>query len=521
MNLVYTYDKKFRGWFGEKFPLMAGSILGGIMTYFMLLSCDLVNSLDGMWHTSNFVAGNWEISLGRGLLRYWDKLRFGVVSVATNSVITIVIIALCVPVILDLFQIKNKVVSALVAGVIVVNPTVCCTLTYSYHSVNYGIAFFFAVMTVCCIYHIGRKNSFLGIFLGGGMLAVTMATYQPYMGVACVLLLLLVIDMLLKRCDSKSIIRHIITSLISIPVGGVFYWIFTQLMLRRAGMELAGYGGAGSVSVGKILMNLPASLINCYRLFFDFFVSYEMNLPLSMTKLLLIGIGIFFLICVIHQFLRLWRYHIGYGITFLVAVLLLPVGCDFVTIVAVGSGLSQLMTLSLVLAVALIWIIVPGEKTFGYIMKRLYSLLMLLLIWFSLMAVTNDQLALKEGKTATLSLAENMINVLIEEGYFEENPVFAFVGRPAENPLFAQSPAFQNANEYAKFGCFSVTAGNLTRTWSGIFHNYYGMNMNLCGEAQYDALRGSEAVKQMPVFPKEGSIREIDGIIVVKVSEMY
>ena len=47
------------------------------------------------------------------------------------------------------------------------------------------------------------------------------------------------------------------------------------------------------------------------------------------------------------------------------------------------------------------------------------------------------------------------------------------------------------------------------------------MNMNLCSEAQYDALRGSEAVKQMPVFPKEGSIREIDGIIVVKVSEMY
>lgn len=521
MNLLYTYDKKFRGWFREKLPLMAGSILGGIMAYFMLLSCDLVNSLDGMWHTSNFVAGNWEISLGRGLLRYWDKLRFGVVSVPANSIITIIIIAFCVPVILDLFQIKNKVVSALVAGVIIVNPTVCCTLTYSYHSVNYGIAFFFAVMMVCCIYYIGRKNSFWGIFLGGGMLAVTMATYQPYMGVAGVLLLLLVIDMLLKCCDSKSIIRHIVTSLLSIPVGGVFYWIFTQLMLYRAGMALSGYGGAGSVSVGKILKNLPASLANCYGLFYEFFVSYQMDMPLSMTKFLLVGIGLLFVISVIYQFLRLWRHHIGYGITFLIAVLLLPVGCDFVTIVAVGSGLSQLMTMSLLLAVALIWILVPKEKSVGYIMKRLYSILMLLLIWFSLLTVTNDQLALKEGKTATLSLTENMINVLMEEGYFEENPVFAFVGRTAENPLFAQSSAFQNANEYAKFGSFSVSAGNLIRTWSGIFHNYYGMNINLCGEVQYDALRGSEAVKQMPVFPKEGSICEIDGIIVIKVSEMY
>lgn len=521
MDLLYTYDKKLRGWLREKLPLIAGSIFAGVTAYFMLLSCDLVNSLDGMWHTSNFVAGNWEISLGRGLLRYLDKLRFGVVSVPANSILSIAVIAFSLPVILDLFRIKNKGIAALISGVLIINPTVCCTLTYSYHSVNYALAFFFGTMAVCGVYYVGNRNAAAGVLLGGGMLAVTMATYQPYMGVTCILLLLLVIDLLLKRADSRRILRHIVISLASIPVGGIFYWIFTQFMLRRTGMDLAGYGGAGSISVGKILANLPSSLVNCYRLFFEFFVSYRMDMSFSLVGLLLLGVGIWFAISVVYQTIRLWRYHMGYGITFLIAVLLIPVGCNFVTIVAVGSGLSQLMSMSLILCISLIWLIAPGEHAMGFVMKRLYCILMLLLIWFGLMTVTNDQLALKEGKTATLSLTEAMVHTLMEEGCFEENAVFAFVGRPAENPLFSQSEAFQTANDYAKFGCWSVSAGNLIRTWSGIFHNYYGMNINLCGEAQYDALRQSETVKQMPEFPLEGSIQEIDGIVVVKVSEWF
>ena len=521
MDLIYTYDKKFRSWFREYLPLIGGSIVGGIMAYFMLLACDLVNNLDGMWHTSNFVAGNWEISLGRGLLRYWDKLRFGVVSVPLNSILTIAIIALAVPIVLDLFGIKNKIIAALVSAVMIVNPTVCCTLTYSYHSVNYALAFFLGVMAAACVYYIGSKTPVLGILIGGGVLAITMATYQPYMGVTCILLLMLLIDMLLKCHDSKRIIKHVITSLCSIPVGGLFYWLFTQFMLYRTGMELASYGGAGSVSVGKIIMNLPSSFVNCYRLYYDFFISYKMNLPLSLTTLLVLTIAALFVICVACQFIRLLKHHVGYAITFMAAVLLIPVGCDFVTIVAVGSGLSQLMTMSLVLSVALISVLLPQKKLAGFVMKRAYCLVMFLLVWFSLVAVTNDQLALKEGKTATLSLAENMIHTLTEEGYFEEGSVFAFVGRPAENDMFAQSETFRNANIYAQFGCFSTSAGNSIRTWSGIFHNYCGTNINLCGEAQYDALRQNEIVEQMPEFPKEGSIREIDGVIVVKVSELY
>ena len=44
----------------------------GIMVYFMMISENLVNSYDGIWNTSHFIAEAWETSLGRGLLHYYQ-----------------------------------------------------------------------------------------------------------------------------------------------------------------------------------------------------------------------------------------------------------------------------------------------------------------------------------------------------------------------------------------------------------------------------------------------------------------
>ena len=74
------------------------------MTYFMLMSLNLVNDVDGIWHLSNFIAGDWEISLGRGLQRYADRARFGIVSEPFNSIITIFLVATANTVILRKFE---------------------------------------------------------------------------------------------------------------------------------------------------------------------------------------------------------------------------------------------------------------------------------------------------------------------------------------------------------------------------------------------------------------------------------
>ena len=78
------------------------------------MSQNLVNHLDGIWHYSNFVAGDWEISIGRFAQRYFDKFRFGLVSESFNTILSLVLISVAVEWVVDLFEMKNKLICALV-----------------------------------------------------------------------------------------------------------------------------------------------------------------------------------------------------------------------------------------------------------------------------------------------------------------------------------------------------------------------------------------------------------------------
>ena len=85
----------------------------GILVYFMMMSLNLVNDLDGIWHLSNFIAGDWEISLGRGLQRYADRARFGIVSDPFNTMLTLLLISTANAVILMKFEFDNIVFKGL------------------------------------------------------------------------------------------------------------------------------------------------------------------------------------------------------------------------------------------------------------------------------------------------------------------------------------------------------------------------------------------------------------------------
>ena len=124
------------------------AVLTGICVYFSLMSNNLVNNLDGIWHSSNFIAGNWEISLGRGLQRYADRARFGLVTSAWNSIIVFILIGTADSLIIARFRLRDTLFSYLLVFATISNPIVCESLSYCYMSVNFGLAYFFSVLSV-------------------------------------------------------------------------------------------------------------------------------------------------------------------------------------------------------------------------------------------------------------------------------------------------------------------------------------------------------------------------------------
>lgn len=494
----------------------------GVLTYFMMMSLNLVNDLDGLWHLSNFIAGDWEISLGRGLQRYADRARFGIVSDPFNSILTLLLLSTANAVLLKRFPVGGWLRRIVLLMLLTANPVVCESLSYSYMSVNFGSAYLFSVLSFAVIREfkswkqILTRGSISGLFLG-----ISMAFYQAYLCVASILIVITLLRILCDETDLKKAFRYALSGGYSFLCGGVIYYAITQALLFRAGISLASYRGAASITPLLMVQQLPHSVKNCYLDFFAHYWEKKAFSDLEFIDVVLLGLSAFYLAAVLIRFIELFKRNKGSAFLFIVLVLLLPAACCSVLLVAAGNRTSGLMSMGLVLCPVLLGAIVPDKGRLGFYMKRLQFLLLAAFAWFQLSATVNDQLALKEGKTATVTLTENILYQLSEKGYLDPSQPVALVGRPADNDLFAQNAAYQMANGYAKFGCWSTDARNNRVSWAGVVYNFLGIELNLCNDSDYRELVSLEQVADMPEYPAKGSICMIQDIVVVKVSDVY
>ena len=130
-----------------------------------------------------------------------------------------------------------------------------------------------------------------------------------------------------------------------------------------------------------------------------------------------------------------------------------------------------------------------------------YGILMCLFLWVNIVTISNDQVALSEGKNTTKELSEQIVASLITGGYLDGENVVAMIGRPSENPLFRKSNAYQTANQYAKFGAWWTDGGNSSSSWRGVLKGICGIQLNYCSNEQYYILIQMDEINKLPVFP--------------------
>ncbi|MCR5715376.1 MAG: glucosyltransferase domain-containing protein [Lachnospiraceae bacterium] len=505
-------------WMKSSLSYVIFAVLAGVIVYFSLMSNDLVNHLDGIWHPSNFIAGDWEISLGRGLQRYADRARFGLVSSAWNSVLVFLLLGIADYVVIDRFQLKHTVYAYLLIFATIANPVVCEAITYSYMSVNFALAYFFAVSAFAVAageLHSVRGN-ILQLLCGAVLFGISMAFYQAYICVFAVLAgYWLMKELTLKM--TKEVLQRLGYFAGTFLLGGLIYLLITKLLLLRAGIEMASYRGASGISLLSVIMNLPTSIVTACKETYRYAVNQNLSMGLEFSSivitLLLIGMAALFL----RHAIRLFRESVSKGICFVILILLLPLMASIVCVIAVGSSITGLMAMGILMSVLLAGVLADQHRaeTIGTIA------LLTVLSWYLVSTVENDQIALKEGTVATNQIADNALAAMSEEGLLTQADCVAFVGRAAENPYFYKSTAYEMANDYAQFGRWSTDARNNRVTWNGILTTLCGIQLTFCDDETYTALIQSETIAEMPCYPAEGYLEIVDGVLVVKISELY
>ena len=172
-------------------------ILFGVILYSLMMTQQLTNTFDGLWHQNYHHAGVGELSSGRWLLVLVDKLVMGTHADPVISIVALALYVIGFLFVLDLFNPTRKSVQCLCMALFISSTLISTTLSYRYTSLGYGLSFLLAVLSIYAIIKI--RNHYFGICISGILLGLSMACYQAYLATFCIIAVFYAIYCLLYR----------------------------------------------------------------------------------------------------------------------------------------------------------------------------------------------------------------------------------------------------------------------------------------------------------------------------------
>ena len=391
------------------------------------------------------------------------------------------------------------------------------------------------MLAAVCV--IRSRSIAAGVAQGAFLLALSLGLYQTDLACFCMVLLAWFLVLLFRGEEGIKLRCYIAKCLGSAVCGAALYWGILQIILKISGVAMTNYQGGADISVSGILKNLPSSVAKCYELFYRYFfgtlVKHNMLQETAVVFVLIFCVVGAALACRLVRLIRRkdWE-NTFYGTA---ALLVLPMMCTVFMVATSQASFYIPMSggLALFLPVCF-WLLDSSRegktacdafrKCWNNAEKALILLTAAAVVYGSVFMSAIDQQAMYEGRKATKQIADLVAGELVAEGYYdlpEKLPVM-LVGRPSASPLFRTHVIYWDANDYAQVGLFEKeNAATMRYSWNAVFRDLTPMQLELCSDEVYDELIRTEEIKRMPTFPEKGSMQEMDGVYVIKISEDY
>lgn len=496
------------------------ALLGfSLFTYSVLMVNQLVNNYDGMWEGNFHIADNWELSIGRWFWYYLSKLRFGIAMDPVVSIISLSIFVLGIILAANLLEVRDSLPVIAVGAAFMCTPLVCIDLSYRFMSPTFATAFLLAILAVYVSIRVRRM--WLAILTGSLLMAMSLGSYQAYIGVSCVITLAYFIKLLMTDDTASDCLKKLIRPILTIILGGILYIILLKIHLTVKNVEMSDYMGASSYSVFTVIKNFPRAFCDTYKLF-----HYSLNGALfSASKLTKFKFEAVVLIAFIAVFLfylvKRNRKNIPKIVCGLIALLLLPPAAYSVFFITREAPVSLQMTAGYFMIVPAVLMALPlsfeKEKLTRAFSWGL-SVIVMISAYGGFYQVQTDQNAMYEGTVSTMSITEAALERVDSLGYLDTDYKYCILGIPAGSQLYHLDGAAYNFNQYAVVGVW-WGGYNGEKSWRGIVNNRMELNLTFVDEAAYNAICSSEEAKSMPAFPQEGSVRLMGDTVVIKISE--
>lgn len=487
-----------------------------LLVHFYIFTHKFINHDDigGLYSSCEF-----GLSSGRWLLHRFSTFIGGFSSSWWGGTIGAMFLSLGAVITVHILRTRRYIPALLITLALVAFPTVANTYTYMFCAPQYFFSLAFAALGAWLI----RRETLPSMALGSTAIALSMGCYQSYLGYAAALLVLaLILDVCRDRWDGdwKKCFLSCLKCAGFLVLGLVLYLIILKLCLKITGTALTDYqgiNGMGEMSVAMLLERIGQS----YQMFFEYYCNtfftdlFSDSFPYYSLACLFSGfIGV--LVCVIRR--KLYR-KVGLMILLALMILVFPMACCLVLLMAGREAVHQVMVYPLVLilvfpAVILDRLTLQRDSAAA---RRLGSLLVAILLVLQLSCsyecaqVTNRAyFYMDQTYENTYAYFTKLCAKLeLTPGFTIQTPV-AMIGT-AHNASIVPDPNMTGV----------ITGGNALNiyTRAQFLLNFLGTYYPNPSDEQIEQIKASAAFAEMPTYPEAGSIRMIDGIAVVKLTQ--
>ncbi len=555
-------------WFKTNARLLAVCFAVGLICHFQLYSQGLT-VFDNVISSSNadgygwYMPDSWDIGLGRWGLCFAAFAKSGLCSPVLVSAITLALFAIGIVALVGLAGIRRACLKYLAAIMLVCTPFISGTLVYYYSSNSYALCFLCAVLAVCSLGGIGGRWSVWRIAGGSLLLMFALGCYQASMGVFCVAGLLVLMVGLLGNAALRDALAYFGKLVVVLVAGAGLYLAVNAAVLAATGTSMGTYGGASSVGAGNIISQLPSSVSLAYGSFFGLMFGHGVfGNGFFEPKIMALFIAVSVVLFVAAVGKRGKKGMLGSAFA-AVCIALLPLAANVVLVAVPDYGSPTIpmvggFVASLVLLPALAQVCCAGggfgrpecglaETALGSVCKeggvpaaaeRAVSPLvsgeaarkallatscvaLALLAWSYALQCNADSQVMELEQNQVQSLTVRAVDALESNAAVQAGAKVAIVGAPQCGNYPKTSSFRSTASAYALYGMVygEWMEGNY-RCWRALTREFAGVNLNLCSMQESRDLYKTAEFAAMPNYPNDGSMAEINGIVVLKFSDL-
>ena len=465
------------------------------------------------WDTMfNFKGTGATFYSGRCFLGFFSGLSTEYDMAWLNGAFSLFYISIVVVLLADMFEIKSKMATVMLAALIVTFPTVTSTFAYMFTADGYMMAFLLSVLGVYCTW----KWKF-GIFPGMAFIGLSMGTYQAYISVTLIVVVLLALMHLVVEGKTFKEVFFADWKYVAVVIGGaVFYKVVSGILNSYYGIVLTGYQGIDSVGImsfeeyGQAVHKSMSSLAHFWCLHGGLFATNKYGL---VNAAIVGGIVLATVLLVIKN--KTYKNIPGLLIT-VVALIVLPFLPFSVNFVSPGTSYHTLMQMGICFIYVLLLLYLERGKWNHVIEKglKVFGVLVLAFIcYFNTLQANYAYTSMNLSYEKSYGICSNILDRIEQLEEYPDISKVAIIGR-----YQADSAGFEDLNPTI------MGVSQDTFLWGeyhyiSMWNSCFGRSFAMSSGDEKAAIQETEEYQNMSVYPARDSVAVINDTIVIKLSE--